>query len=85
MSPTKLKMQPTIHLERKAGFGRGKNPDLLPKCIVGCIFNSVGLIIARESPSIFIFIKLIVRKEGFSNILNIHTYIIRLFTITDSF
>jgi hypothetical protein len=43
MSPTELKMQPTIHLERKA---------LRSKFIVGCIFNSVGLIITRESPCI---------------------------------
>jgi hypothetical protein len=41
MSPTELKMQPTIHLERKAGYGRGKYPALRSKCIVGCIFNSL--------------------------------------------
>jgi hypothetical protein len=52
MSPTELKMQPTIHLERKAGSGRGKYPALPSKCIVGCIFNSVGFIIARQSSSI---------------------------------
>jgi hypothetical protein len=52
MSPTELKMQPTIHLERKAGYGRGKFPVLPSKCIVGCIFNSVGLIITRKSPCI---------------------------------
>jgi hypothetical protein len=43
------KMQPTIHLERKAGY--------LPRfsrCIVGCIYKSVGLIIIRESPCIFL-------------------------------
>jgi hypothetical protein len=28
MSPTELRMQPTIHLERKAGYGRGKCPVL---------------------------------------------------------
>jgi hypothetical protein len=42
-------MQPTIHLESKPGFGRGKYPGLLSKCIVGCIFKSAGLIITRES------------------------------------
>jgi hypothetical protein len=42
-------MQPTIHLARKAGYGRGKYPALLPNCIVGCIFNSIRLIITRES------------------------------------
>jgi hypothetical protein len=41
MRPTELKMQPTI----QAGYGGGQSPGLLCKCIVGCIFNSVGLII----------------------------------------
>jgi hypothetical protein len=41
-------MQPTIHLENKAGYGRGKYPALPAKCIVGCIFNSVGLLITGE-------------------------------------
>jgi hypothetical protein len=50
MIPTELKMQPTIHLERKSGYGRGKYPALPSKCIVGCIFNSVGFIITCESP-----------------------------------
>jgi hypothetical protein len=45
-------MQPTIHLERKAGYGHGKDPALPSKCIVGCIFNSIGLIIACESTCI---------------------------------
>jgi hypothetical protein len=52
MSPTELKMQPTIHLQSKLGHGREKFPGLLRKCIVGCIFNSVGLIITREIPCI---------------------------------
>jgi hypothetical protein len=52
MNPTELKMQPTIHLERKAGCGRGKYRAIRSKCIVGCIFNSVGLITNRESPYI---------------------------------
>jgi hypothetical protein len=38
MSPTELKMQPTIHLERKAGYGRGKYPALPTKCIVSLAF-----------------------------------------------
>jgi hypothetical protein len=50
MRPTELKMQPTIHLEHKAGYLPCPYPDLLYKCIVGCIFNSVGLIITREIP-----------------------------------
>jgi hypothetical protein len=49
MCPTKLKMQPTIHLEGKAGSGRGKYPALPSMCIVSCISNSVGVIITRES------------------------------------
>jgi hypothetical protein len=44
ISPTELKKQPSIHLERKAGYGHGKDSALRSKCIVGCIFNSVGLI-----------------------------------------
>jgi hypothetical protein len=48
-----LKMQPTMHLERKAGYGSGKYPALLSKYIVGCMFNSVGVITRdRESPCI---------------------------------
>jgi hypothetical protein len=45
MSPTELKMEPTIHLERKAGYGRGLYPALPYTCIVGCIFNSIRLIV----------------------------------------
>jgi hypothetical protein len=45
MSPTELKMQPAIHLHCKPGYSA-----LLCKCIVGCIFNSVWLIITREVP-----------------------------------
>jgi hypothetical protein len=41
-------MQPTIHVERKAGNRRSKYPTLPSQCIVGCIFNSVGRIIIRE-------------------------------------
>jgi hypothetical protein len=52
MSSAELKMQPTIHLERKAGYGHGKYPALPSKCILGCFLDSVGLIITRESPSI---------------------------------
>jgi hypothetical protein len=52
MNRAELKMQPTIHLERKAGCRRGKYPALRSKGIVGCIFNSVGPIITRESPCI---------------------------------
>jgi hypothetical protein len=50
MRPTELKMQPTIHLECKAGCGRGRYPALPSQCIVG--YNSVGLIITREIPCI---------------------------------
>jgi hypothetical protein len=48
MSIAELKMQPTIHLERTASYGRGKYTALPSQCIVGCIFNSPVLIIFRE-------------------------------------
>jgi hypothetical protein len=54
MTPTELKMQPTIHLGSKSGYLLRPNPALRSKCIVGCIFNFVGLIITRESPWIII-------------------------------
>jgi hypothetical protein len=53
-------MQPTIHLERKAGYGCGEYPALHSRCIVGCILNSVGLIISPEKYSVFI------RQNGWS-------------------
>jgi hypothetical protein len=56
MISTELKMQPTIHLERNAGYGRGKYPAVpckwIAKWIVACIFNSVWFIITCESPYI---------------------------------
>jgi hypothetical protein len=36
MSPTGEKMQPTIHLERKGGYGRDKCPALASQNIVCC-------------------------------------------------
>jgi hypothetical protein len=48
MSPTKLKMQPTIHLQNKPGYCRRPCPGSLCKCIVGCVFKSVRLVITRE-------------------------------------
>jgi hypothetical protein len=45
-------MQPTIHLEGEAVCLPRPYPALRSKCIAGCIFNSVGLIITRESPCI---------------------------------
>jgi hypothetical protein len=39
MSQTELKMQPTIQLN-------------VARCIVGCLFNSLGLIITLESSCI---------------------------------
>jgi hypothetical protein len=52
MSPMELKMQPTIHWQSKAGYERGQYTGLLCKCIVGCIFNFVGLITTCEIPCI---------------------------------
>jgi hypothetical protein len=53
MSPTKLKMLPTIHLQSEPGYCSSRYLGLLYKCIVGCIFNFVGFIIIREIPCIF--------------------------------
>jgi hypothetical protein len=44
--------QPTIHLKGKIGYLPRPYPALRSKCIVGCIFNSAGLIIALEMPCI---------------------------------
>jgi hypothetical protein len=41
MSPTELKMQPTIHLERKTGSGRDTYPALPSKCIVCCMYFQI--------------------------------------------
>jgi hypothetical protein len=53
MSPTELKMQHTIHLDGKVGHLPRPYPALPSKCIVDCIFYSVGLIITREIPVYF--------------------------------
>jgi hypothetical protein len=45
-------MQPTIHLEGKAEYS--PISSFTSKCIVGCIFNSAGFFITRESPCIMI-------------------------------
>jgi hypothetical protein len=45
-------MQPTIHLQRKLDMDAKYVYALRSKCIVGCIFNSVGLSITREIPCI---------------------------------
>jgi hypothetical protein len=58
--PHGIKMQPTIHLERKAGFGRGKNPALPAKCIVGCIFKPSGSLLLVNHLVYLIFQILIV-------------------------
>jgi hypothetical protein len=56
MSPTELKLQPRIHLQSKAVlYGRGQYTGLQRKCIVGCIFKSVGFIIIHEIPCIVKF------------------------------
>jgi hypothetical protein len=53
MSPTESKMQHTIHLDGKVGHLPRPYPALPSKCIVDCIFYSVGLIITREIPVYF--------------------------------
>jgi hypothetical protein len=55
MSAKELKMQPIIRLHSNPRYGRGEYSNLLWKCIVGCIFNTVGLIITREIPCTFIY------------------------------
>jgi hypothetical protein len=64
MTPTELKMQPTIHLEGKAAYLSRRYPALRSKCIVGCIFNSVGLIITREIPCICS--KYLIKLKGYT-------------------
>jgi hypothetical protein len=45
------KIYETAHLTMFLFFkSKVKNPRQLFKCIVGCIFNSVGFIISREIP-----------------------------------
>jgi hypothetical protein len=51
MSPTELKMQPTLHFRKKLAI-EIKISSFFQKCIVSCIFNSVGFIITREIPHI---------------------------------
>jgi hypothetical protein len=51
MSPTELKMQLTPHFRKKLAI-EIKISSFVRKCIVGCIFNSVGLIITRLIPCI---------------------------------
>jgi hypothetical protein len=47
MSPTELKMQPTIHFQKKRDILISVASSFR-KYSMGCIFNSVGLIITRE-------------------------------------
>jgi hypothetical protein len=61
MGPTELKMQPTIHQERKAEYGQRKSPALRSQSIVGCIFNSVGLF--TSSDILCILRMLIIRQK----------------------
>jgi hypothetical protein len=49
MSPTELKKQLTLHFRKKLAI-EIKISSFIRKCIVGCIFNSVGFIITREIP-----------------------------------
>jgi hypothetical protein len=56
MSQTKLKMQPTIHLLNKTWILSASCPGSLCKCIVGCIFNSVRLVIIRKILCILVII-----------------------------
>jgi hypothetical protein len=71
MNQAELKMQPTIHLERKAEYGSGKYPALPSKCIVGCIFNCVGLIITRKSPCMFSEVEQRRKRSIFESVLSV--------------
>jgi hypothetical protein len=51
MSLTELKMQLTIHFQKKLDILTSV-ASFFRKCSVGCIFNSVELIITREIPCI---------------------------------
>jgi hypothetical protein len=53
MSPTELKMQPTIHFIKKLAILMSI-ASFFRKCSVGCIFNYVGLITTREIPCILL-------------------------------
>jgi hypothetical protein len=53
MSPTELKMQPTIHFRKKLDI-LISIANFFRKCSVGYIFNYVGLLITRELPCIFL-------------------------------
>jgi hypothetical protein len=50
MSPTDLKMQPTLHFRKKLAI-EIKISSFFRKCIVGCILNYVRLIITCENPA----------------------------------
>jgi hypothetical protein len=52
MGPTELKIQATLLHFRKKLATEIKMSGFFRKCIVGCIFYSVGLIITREYPCI---------------------------------
>jgi hypothetical protein len=54
MSHTKLKMQPIIHLERKAGYVPRPYPALHCKCIVGCFLIPSGSLLVG-SHLVYIF------------------------------
>jgi hypothetical protein len=48
MSPTELKMQPTIHLQSKPGYGRGKIQVNFASVLWVAILNCDGRIITCE-------------------------------------
>jgi hypothetical protein len=48
-------------------YGRGQYPGLQSQCIVGYIFNSVGLIITRKTPTLYIELFFVNRFERIGN------------------
>jgi hypothetical protein len=67
-SRTELKMQPTIHLQSEPGHDADKIQVLFSKCIVGCIFSFVWLIIIREIPTLYK--KMLISMNEFSLVLS---------------
>jgi hypothetical protein len=82
-------MQPTIHFRKKLDILISSIACFFRKCIVGCIFNSVGLIFTREIPCIqdVIEIRVLILTSGrtrqfvklFSNILQNSQKISKIF------
>jgi hypothetical protein len=56
-----LRVQPTLHRQSDPEYCLRQYPALLGRCIVGCIFGSVGLIVTREIPCISVIYRVILK------------------------